>query len=381
MRKKTNEEKEKKQREEALNLHRQLKAHGLVMFDGVAVDFHRNRPAVIFDPKTETLSVVAREDLPRFIVEQGIRRVLIDAMFPKRSPIIAELLRHEIEVYVLRRPTAVSGFKAMVQRRYKDVQIPQKNDFVDAVCLIYTWPKFHRKIDLRYVECWQAMCEWRQAYALYVKVLQELNASSNPEKLPVALDEGKLIETARSFVETMERYFPDIKRAFEEVRIPPDDIIAQALCAEVVLETYNISKISDVLEKAGIRYSPTPPKKKEGAEGGSEDGSKPKYIHDGKLLFAVTQLTVKLYHLNPRRRKDQKKIKWKAPKLLRRIWRCSRELLVTKEDGRVGEALGVSGPSHKGGLRRLNPVLLGALQKQGNLIRTGASKALNTRPY
>ena len=382
MRKKTNEEKEKKQREEALNLHRQLKAHGLVMFDGVAVDFHRNRPAVIFDPKTETLSVVAREDLPRFIAEQGIRRVLIDAMFPKRSPIIAELLRHEIEVYVLRRPTALSGFKAMVQRRYKDVQIPQKNDFVDAVCLIYTWPKFHRKIDLRYVECWQAMCEWRQAYALYVKVLQELNASSNPEKLPVALDEGKLIETARSFVETMERYFPDIKRAFEEVRIPPDDIIAQALCAEVVLETYNISKISDVLEKAGIRYSPTPPKKKkEGAEGGSEDGSKPKYIHDGKLLFAVTQLTVKLYHLNPRRRKDQKKIKWKAPKLLRRIWRCSRELLVTKEDGRVGEALGVSGPSHKGGLRRLNPVLLGALQKQGNLIRTGASKALNTRPY
>ena len=347
MRKKTNEEKEKKQREEALNLHRQLKAHVLVMFDGVAVDFHRNRPAVIFDPKTETLSVVAREDLPRFIVEQGIRRVLIDAMFPKRSPIIAELLRHEIEVYVLRRPTALSGFKAMVQRRYKDVQIPQKNDFVDAVCLIYTWPKFHRKIDLRYVECWQAMCEWRQAYALYVKVLQELNASSNPEKLPVALDEGKLIETARSFVETMERYFPDIKRAFEEVRIPPDDIIAQALCAEVVLETYNISKISDVLEKAGIRYSPTPPKKKEGAEGGSEDGSKPKYIHDGKLLFAVTQLTVKLYHLNPRRRKDQKKIKWKAPKLLRRIWRCSRELLVTKEDGRVGEALGVSGPSRK----------------------------------
>jgi hypothetical protein len=106
------------------------------------------------------------------------------------------------------------------------------------------------------------------------------------------------------------------------------------------------------LEKAGIRYSPTPkkprPKKKEGAEGESkEDESKPKYIHDGKLLFAVTQLTVKLYHLNPRSKKDQRKIKWRAPKLLRRIWRSSRELLVTKEDGRVGEALGVSGPSRK----------------------------------
>jgi hypothetical protein len=77
------------------------------------------------------------------------------------------------------------------------------------------------------------------------------------------------------------------------------------------------------LEKAGIRYSPTPkktrPKKKEEA---SEDESKPKkksFQHDGKLLFAVTQLTVKLYHLNPRRKNDQKMIKWKAPKLLRRI--------------------------------------------------------------
>ena len=220
---------------------------------------------------------------------------------------------------------------------------------------------------------------------LYYKVQQML--SEDEDELPVVtLHEDRLIKKAKMFVDTVEMYYPKIRQVFGEVRIPPDDVIAQALCAEIVLEVYHIPKKSDVLEKAGIRYSPTPkkprPKKKEGAEGESkEDGSKPKYIHDGKLLFAVTQLTVKLYHLNPRRKKDQKKIKWKAPKLLRRIWRSSRELLVTKEDGRVGEALGVSGPSHKGGLRRLNPALLGALQKQGNLIRTGASKALNTRPY
>ena len=59
----------------------------------------------------------------------------------------------------------------------------------------------------------------------------------------------------------------------------------------------------------------------------------------------MTQLTVKFYHLNPRRKKDQKKIMWKAPKLLKKIWRCSRELQVMGESGRVGEALGVSGPS------------------------------------
>jgi len=115
------------------------------------------------------------------------------------------------------------------------------------------------------------------------------------------------------------------------------------------LEVYHIPKKSDVLEKAGIRYSPTPKKprpkkKKEGAEGESkEDRSKPKYIHDGKLLFALTQLAVKLYHLNPKRQK--RKVMWKATKLAERVWKCSRELQVMEESGRVGEALGGVRPS------------------------------------
>jgi len=143
------------------------------------------------------------------------------------------------------------------------------------------------------------------------------------------------------------------------VRIPPDDVIAQALCCEVVLEVYHIPKKSDVLEKAGIRYSPTPkktrPKKKEkeGAEGESkEDGSKPKkkvYIHDGGLLFALTQLAVKLYHLNPKRQK--RKVMWKAAKLAEKIWKCSRKLQVTEESGRVGEALGRPALSKREGFR------------------------------
>jgi hypothetical protein len=192
------------------------------------------------------------------------------------------------------------------------------------------------------------MNKWRRVYSVYHKV-QQMVEDLESDETPVTLHEDRVIKKAKEFVDTVERHFPGIRRVFEKVRVPPDDVIAQALCCEVVLEVYHIPKKSDVLEKAGIRYSPAPkkprPKKKEGAEGESEeDGSKPKYIHDGKLLFAVTQLTVKLYHLNPRRRKDQKKIKWKAPKLLKRIWRCSRELLVTKEDGQVGEALGVSGP-------------------------------------
>jgi hypothetical protein len=113
---------------------------------------------------------------------------------------------------------------------------------------------------------------------------------------------------------------------FEEVGIPDDDVIVQALCCEVVLETYHIPKKSDVLEKAGIRFSLIPKrrKKREEAKENESNTQPKKFIQDGKLLFALTQLTIKLYHPNPRRQK--RKIKWKATKLAERIWKCSRML-------------------------------------------------------
>jgi hypothetical protein len=277
-------------------------------------------------------------------------------------PILIDLLQHGIEVYVLRRPSALAGFKAMLERRYNKkknkgkqdgnnndnngIKIPRKNDFVDAVALAFTWPKFHRKVDIPYLICWRAMNRWRRSYMLYYKVQQMLSEDED-ESPVVTLHEDRLIEKAREFVDTVEMHYPKIRRVFERVRIPPDDVIAQALCCEVVLETYHIPKKSDVLEKAGIRYSPTPKKprpKKKGAESESkEEESKPKYIHDGKLLFALTQLAIRLYRINPRRQK--RKVMWKATKLAERIWKCSRELQVMEESGRVGEALGGVRPS------------------------------------
>jgi hypothetical protein len=366
MRKKVNEEAMLEQKKnEALGFYRQLIERGLKPFDGASIDFHRKRDPVVFIPgENPILTAVKKEELMDFLKANNVNRVLVDALFPSRVPILIDLLQHGIEVYVLRRPSALAGFKAMLERRYNKkknkkkqdgnnndnngIKIPRKNDFVDAVALAFTWPKFHRKVDIPYLICWRAMNKWRRSYMLYHKVQQMLSEDED-ESPVVTLHEDRLIKKARMFVDIVVMHYPKIRQVFEEVRVPPDDVIAQALCAEVVLEVYHIPKKSDVLEKAGIRYSPTPKKtrpKKKGAEGESkEDGSKPKYIHDGKLLFAVTQLTVKLYHLNPRRKKDQKKIKWKAPKLLKRIWRCSRELQVMGESGRVGEALGVSGPS------------------------------------
>jgi hypothetical protein len=358
---------EKVLKDQAMDFYRQLIERGFKpTIDGASIDFHRKRDPVVFILR-ENLVVIAavkKEELKNFLVTNNVRRVLVDALFPSRVPILQSLLEHGIEVFVLRRPSALSGFKAMMLRRLRrnkrdeDLDdnekkfiklLQKKNDFVDAVALAFTWPKFHRRIDIPYLICWRAMNRWRRSYMLYRKVQQMLN--EDEDELPlVTLHEDRLIKKAKMFVDTVEMYYPKIRQVFEKVRIPPDDVIAQALCVEIVLEVYHIPKKSDVLEKAGIRYSPTPKKprskKKEKAESESKE-DKPKYIHDGKLLFAVTQLTVKLYHLNPRRRKDQNKIKWKAPKLLKRIWRCSRELQVTQEGGRVGEALGVSGPSRK----------------------------------
>jgi len=372
MRKKVNEEamleqraKEEALKNEALDFYRQLRERGLKPFDGASIDFHRKRDPVVFVPRENPIiTAVKKEELLDFLRVNDVHRVLIDALFPSRVPLLQSLLEHGIEVHVLRRPSALAGFKAMLERRYNKkkqdgnnndnngIKIPRKNDFVDAVALAFTWPKFHRKVDIPYLICWKAMNRWRRVYTIFTKV-QQMIEDLDEDELPVRLHKDRVIKKAKEFVNTVEMYYPKIRQVFEQVRIPPDDVIAQALCCEVVLETYHIPKKSDVMKKAGISVLPLPKRRKKEAnkseikneqENGRKSGKKT-FQHDGKLLFALNQLTIKLYHLNPK--KDQRKIMWKAPKLLMRIWRCSRKLLVTKEDGRVGEALGVSGPSRK----------------------------------
>jgi hypothetical protein len=184
---------------------------------------------------------------------------------------------------------------------------------------------------------------------LYHKVRQML--SEDEDELPVVtLHEDRLIKKARMFVDTVEMHYPEVRRVFEEVGIPDDDVIAQALCCEIALETYHIEKVSDVLRKAGIGIQSVPKKKvrrRKKVEGDKTE-NKPKrkvFQYDGKLLFAANQLAVKLFHLIPKR--EPEKVMLKTKKLLEEIWKCSRKLQTTEESGRVGEALGVSGPSRK----------------------------------
>ena len=362
---------------EALDFYRQLRERGLKPFDGASIDFHRKRDPVVFIPgENPVIAAVKKEELLDFLKANDVNRVLVDALFPSRVPILVDLLQHGIEVYVLRRPTALSGFKAMLERRYNKkknkgkqdgnnndnngIKIPRKNDFIDAVALAFTWPKFHRKVDIPYLICWRAMNRWRRSYMLYYKVQQMLSEDKD-ESPVVTLHEDRLIEKAREFIDTVEMHYPKIRQVFEKVRIPSDDVIAQALCSEIALETYHLKKFSRVLRKAGIGIQSVPKKvrrkKREEVEK-TEDKqteNKPKrkvFQYDGKLLFAANQLAVKLFHLNPKR--EPEKVMLKTKKLLEDIWRCSRRYIRATEkeagdgeSGRVGEALGVSGPSRK----------------------------------
>ena len=279
MRKKVNEEamleqraKEEALKNEALDFYRQLRERDLKPFDGASIDFHRKRDPVVFIPgEKPVITTVKKEELLDFLVKNNVRRVLVDASFPSRVPILQSLLEHGIEVFVLRRPSALSGFKAMMLRRLRKNKrdedlddnekkliklLQKKNDFIDAVILAFTWPKFHRRIDIPYLICWRAMNKWRQVYSVYYEV-QRMVEDLEGDETPVNLHEDRVVKKAREFVDTVERHFPGIRRVFEETGIPDDDVIAQALCAEVFLEVYRIPRKSDVLEKAGIRYSPT----------------------------------------------------------------------------------------------------------------------------
>jgi hypothetical protein len=231
---------------------------------------------------------------------------------------------------------------------------------------------------------------------VYYKVQQMLSEDKD-ESPVVTLHEDRLIEKARDFVDTVEMHYPEVRQVFKNMGIADDDVIAQALCCEIILEIRHIEKVSDVLRKAGIGIQSVPKKKvrrkKEEVEK-TEDKqteNRPKrkvFQYDGKLLFAANQLAIKLFHLNPK--KEPEKVMLKTKKLLKKIWKCSRRYIrVTGKEtsdvrnGRVGEALGCSGPLEKRGIEEFEtrPHGLGAPASAGNSrLETAPSKALNTRP-
>ena len=318
-------------------------------FQGAAIDFHPKKPAFIFTPDDNSVTKVETQKLLDFLKERNVRSVLVDALNKKKVPILAELCDTGIEVYVLRRPGYIKRMREELERH--GIKVP-KTDRYDAVLLAFTPPKKRALVDARFLKAWEAMTEWRSADTTFRVEQQryDANKSERPkedeedeevrkirmeiqaklEEVQKLLEEVQKLE-AKLFVRKVQMLYPevDFDKDFEEFGIKDDDI-AKAYYCEALLEALNCDWLAGYLVKSGIGKTGSPPEKQR----------KKPFIHDGALNRAITQLTVKVYHLDPYKDEDQKKIKMKARKLAKKIWRKAQKMKAEIESGRVGEALG-----------------------------------------
>jgi hypothetical protein len=217
---------------------------------------------------------------------------------------------------------------------------------------------------------------WRDNNADYQKYKQRLKNWPKEKRDRVAKLITSIEENARIFVNTVLKHYPEVAELFKEFNVE-DDIIAQAYACEVFLEVLPCDTRIGAINKAGIKLSDKPSKKK--------------LIHDGRMSYAVNQLAIKVYHLNPKRVDKVFKLM-----LVGKIWKFSRRIRMTQmkeEGGRVGETLdrvgpeskrlGETGPPEKGGFWVIHPRLQGTPAKAGvwTHFTRPRFKALNTRPY
>jgi len=153
-------------KEKVLGYYHDLIELGLIpTFDGATVDLHRERPSIVFVPKTETIIEAENGQLLDFLKGQEVQRVLIDAQFPNNAEVLSEISKAGIEVYLLKRTTTLSAFRKSLKNKH-DLSIP-KNDYNDVVLLSFVKPKFWKQVDWRYIECWNYMALFRDAEKSY----------------------------------------------------------------------------------------------------------------------------------------------------------------------------------------------------------------------
>jgi hypothetical protein len=330
-------------KERALEIYHQLQQLGLgPFFDGTTIDLHRERQSIVFFPKTETIVEVENGQLLDFLKGQGVKRILVDAQFPSNAEVLSEINMAGIEVYLLKRTTTLMAFRKSLKNKY-DIWVT-KNDYNDAVLLAFVKPKFWKQVDWLYIECWNYMMLWRDAdkeyrrldhrIKTYPKLRQDEDVMSQFEEVQVRRENA-----ARRFVQVVMKHYPEIDDLFQRLGIEKDPI-AKAYCCEIILEMQGYREFKWFLKNAGIGFPlPTLLKGRQGRK---------VYIYDKRLRHALQQLTLEVYHLNPRDNTDKRKIPKKMYKLMKRIWNWWQRQR-TIGDGRVGEALGVAGPLEKRG--------------------------------
>jgi hypothetical protein len=335
--KKERSERKGNAKDRALEIYRQLQRLGLTpYFDGATIDLHRERPSVVFIPKTETIVEVENGQLLDFLKGQGVQRILVDAQFPSNAEVLSNVSKVGIEIYLLKRTKTLSAFRKSLENKHKLSIL--KNDYNDAILLAFVKPKFWKQVDWRYIECWNYMVLWRDAdkefrrfdnrIKAYPKLRQDEDVMSQFEEVQVRRENA-----ARRFIQIVQSFYPEIDDLFQRLGIEKD-LIAKAYCCEIILEMQGYRKFKWFLKKAGIGF-PLPMLLK------SRQGRKV-YIYDKRLRHVLHQLTLKVYHLTLHDDADKRKIPKKMFILAKRIWNWWQKMI---GDGRVGEALGVAGPS------------------------------------
>jgi predicted Fe-Mo cluster-binding NifX family protein len=363
--KKTDEE----LKSEALNLFYEIQRHGLKPFEGASVDFHQKRELVVFIPgESPVMVAVKHEELLEFLLKNGVRRVLVDALFPARAETLSAMSKAGIEVYFIRRTTIVETFRKYLRKKLK-IEVPRKNDFTDAVLQSFIKPKYIQQTDWRYLDCWLEMHLWRDNSGDYQKYRQKLKTYPLAKRDKIAKLIADIEKTAQEFVDTVLKHYPEVKEHFKKLRIT-DDIITQAYYCEVYLEMIVCKSFAGVLKKAGIDVSQKAHLKKleqrrqkeeqkDGEEQSKDEKEKEKtFIYDGKFANALNQLTIKVRRLNPYKKKHKQRIPVATILLAKEIWLMLEEERRQNEGGRVGEALGwMSRASRKGGIGADHPRL------------------------
>jgi hypothetical protein len=318
----------------ALEIYHQLQQLGLTpYFDGATVDLHRERQSIVFFPP-ETIIEVENGQLLGILKEHGVHKVLIDTQFPSNAEVLSEINKAGIEVHLLKRTTTLSAFRRSLKNKY-DIWVT-KNDYNDAVLLAFVKPKFWKQVDWQYIECWNYMVLWRDAEKEYrrldnrIKIYPKLRQDKQV-MLRFEMTQVEMVYAAERFVQAVQSHYPEISDLFQRLGIEKDPI-AMAYAGEVFLEMQGYRRFKWFLKKAGIGFPlSTLLKSRRGL-----------YKYDKRLRHALHQLTLKVYHLNPYNDADKRKISKKTFKLAKRIWNWWK-----RSDGRVGEALGVAGPSRK----------------------------------
>jgi hypothetical protein len=343
-------DKEEALKKEALDFYRQLIERGFKPFDGASIDFHRKRDLVVFIPgESPIIAVVKHEELLEFLLKSGVRRLLVDVLFPSRAETLSAISKAGIDVYFIRRTTIVETFKKHLRKKLK-IEVPRKNDFTDAVLQSFIKPKFIQWTDWRYLDCWLEMNLWRDNSGDYQKYRQRLKTYPPEKRDEIAKLIADIEKTAQDFVDTVLTHYPEVKEHFKRFGIT--DVITQAYYCEVFLEMLPCEKFHQVLKKAGIDVSQKAHLKKleqrrqEQKDGEEKDTKEKTFIYDGKFAYALNQLTIKVRRLNL---KKHKQIILVATILLtKEIWLMLEEERKQNEGGRVGEALDwVTGPSRK----------------------------------